>query len=82
MPRESYAAAVVRHVQVLEELYTELLNTLPPEEQKQRLKEWLASSNEIDRLSKQRIDASEYEFQRRQGKQLGETVRVVRPRRG
>lgn len=82
MPRESYAAAVARHVGVLEELFTEVVQTLPAKEQTIRLKEWWASQNEIDRLTRQRIEATDYEAERRAGKQLAETARVIRPRRG
>lgn len=83
MPRESYAACVARHTAILEELYMEALGQLPPGSRVRLLTMWNASMLEIQRGTQMRIDKTEYEYQRRSGKELAEVaISVVKPRAG
>jgi hypothetical protein len=82
MPRESYAATVARHTAILEELHMQLLEKLPPGERLDYLRDWNISMHEIEKATLLRMDQSAYEAQRRDGKKLAETLRVVAPRRG
>ena len=82
MPRESYAATVARHTAILDELHMQLLEQLPPGDRVKHLRLWSVSRHEIEEATKKRIEASDYEAQRRDGKALAETARVVGPRRG
>lgn len=80
MVRESFASAVARHTAIMEELFMQVVETLPPSERTQHVRNWMSSSTELERLTQLRIEASDYEAQRREGKHLGELVRVIRPR--
>lgn len=82
MPRESYAATVARHTAVLEELHMHLLEQLPPGERLDLLRPWNIAMHEIEKATRLRMEQSDYEAQRRDGKKLAETARVVAPRRG
>jgi len=73
MPRESYAATVARHTAVLEELHLHVLSLLPPGRRVELLSMWNISMHEIAKATQLRIEKSEYEAQRRDGKKLAET---------
>lgn len=82
MPRESFAALVARHTAVLEELHMQALEQLSPGARLDRLRDWNISMHEIEKATKARMEASDYERERRAGKEIGETVKIVSPRRG
>lgn len=82
MPRESYAATVARHTAILEELYMQALEALPAGARLDRLRDWNIAMHEIERATLLRMEQSSYEAQRRAGKEIGQTVKVVSPRRG
>ncbi len=82
MPRESYAAAVARHTAVMEECFDLVCQGPASGELSAIMKTFNASLLEVERLTRLRIEASDYEFQRRQGKELSALARIVAPRRG
>jgi hypothetical protein len=78
MPSESYAAAVARHTAVMEELFDQAVQTVPDRNMRTAMiKAYAACCTEVERLTRRRIEASEYEYQRRQGKELATLGRVV-----
>lgn len=81
MPTESYAAAIARHTTVLEELFNAALVSVPDAGERRALdRAFIATMTEIERLTNHRIDASTYEYQRREGQKLANLARVVAPR--
>lgn len=82
MPRESYAATVARHTAILDELHMHLLEQLPPGDRVKHLRLWSVSMHEIQEATRKRIEASDYEAQRRDGIALAQTALVCGPRRG
>ena len=82
MPRESYAATVTRHVAVIEELFMTMLEQLPPGDRTKVLRPLAVSLHEIEKATKQRIEASDYEAQRRDGKHLVTLAHIGYQRRG
>lgn len=81
MARESYAASVARHTEIMYELFV-ALHEVPVGDPEERSisRSFVASLTEIQRLTKLRLDKSDYEYQRRQGKVLADLARVVAPR--
>lgn len=81
MPGESYAAAVARHTSVMEELFLAAVAQVPDAGERIALvRAYTASLTEVERLTLHRMQASDYEYQRREGKKLSELARVVAPR--
>lgn len=81
MPRESYASAVARHTTMMEELFQAAVVSVPDAGERRALdRAFTACMTEVERLTNMRIDASEYEYQRREGRKLSELARVVAPR--
>ena len=81
MARESYAAAVARHTEIMYELFVALHETpIGSPEERGISRSFIASLTEIQRLTQLRIDQNEYEYQRRQGKVLADLARTVAPR--
>lgn len=81
MPRESYASAVARHAALMEELFLAAVASVPDAGERNGLiRSYSASLAEVERLTLHRMEASDYEYQRRQGKTLSELARVVAPR--
>lgn len=82
MPRESYAATVARHTAVLDELHMRLLEQLPPGDRVKHLRLWSISMHEINEATRKRIEASDYEAQRRAGVEIAETATTLGGIRG
>ena len=81
MARESYAESVARHTEIMYALFMEI-NDLRHTDAEVRgiTRAFIASVTEVERLTALRIEASTYEFQRREGKKLAELAMVVAPR--
>jgi hypothetical protein len=81
MARESYAASVARHTEIMWELFTALHEVRVGDPEERAIsRSFVASLTEIQRLTQLRLDKSDYEYQRRQGKVLADLARVVAPR--
>lgn len=74
MPRESYAATVARHTAILEELHMHVLSLLPAGARLDLLRPWNVSMHEIEKATQARIEQSDYEAQRRDGKTLADNA--------
>lgn len=78
MARESYAAAVARHTEIMYELFVALHEVAVGDPEERAIsRAFIASLTEVQRLTQLRIDASEYEYQRREAKKLVDLARVV-----
>lgn len=83
MPAESYAATVARHTAIMEELFLAAVASVPDEGERTGLiRSYSACQAEIERRTLHRMEASAYEYQRREGHKLADIARVVAPRRG
>jgi hypothetical protein len=81
MPRESYASAVARHTEIMWELFEASQQVEAGSREARGIsRAFYASLTEVQRLTQLRIENSEYEYQRRQGKVLADLARVVSPR--
>lgn len=81
MARESYASAVARHVEIMYELFTAICDaSLTDREVRGITRAFIASVTEVERLTALRLEASDHEYQRREGKKLAELARTVAPR--
>lgn len=81
MPRESYAAAVARHTAAMEALFLAAVETVRDAGERNGLiRSYSAAMVEVERLTLHRMEASDYEYQRREGQKLSNLARVVAPR--
>lgn len=81
MPSESYAASVARHTATMEELFTAAVESVPDAGERRALtRAFTACMTEVERLTNHRIQASDYEYQRREGQKLANLARMVAPR--
>jgi len=81
MPTESFAACVARHTALIEHLVMVMCLESDANERTRLHALVQKSLGIIEDMAKRRMEASRYEQERREGHHLGETVRVVAPRR-
>lgn len=77
MVREAYSTAVARHAAIMEACFDQVCGGLPSGELAAAMKVFNASLLEVERLTRLRVDATDYEYQRRQGKLLAELGTTV-----
>lgn len=81
MPRESYASAVARHTETMYELFIALHTVSAGDPEGRAIsRAFVASLAEVQRLTQLRMERSDYEAQRREGKKLADLARAVAPR--
>jgi len=82
MPQESYAETVARMTASMEEIFTAAVASVPDRGEREGLiKAYSAAMAEVERRTLHRMQASTYEYQRREGQKLGTLGRLVAPRR-
>jgi len=81
MPAESYAETVARMTSAMETIFMAAVESVPDRgERNGMIKAYSAALAEVERRTLHRMQASNYEYQRREGQRVGNLGKLVAPR--